>query len=72
MVDKVQIGFPLDADINDKINKLAPRGLKAEAIRSLLNLLLATQLERTQAGKNDFVVDHLLRGRCRLVVVDRD
>jgi hypothetical protein len=68
MEKPVQLGVPVDRTLNDTINKLAPRGMKAEAIRKLLELLIETQREWVDIGRTDFVVDYLLRDQCKLVL----
>lgn len=70
MAEKVQIGLPIDSELNDKISKLAPRGMKAQAIRALLELMFETQKDWFENGRTEFVVDHLLRGRMKLILRD--
>ena len=69
MKAKVTIGLPIDVELNNVLNKLAPRGTKAMAIRKMLELLIDAQRQLLADGKDEFIVDKLIRGQCKLVVI---
>lgn len=60
-----RISIEVSTEINEKLNNYLPWGVKAQVIRALIELLLDTQSRSAV-----HIVDDLLRGRCKLVVVD--
>jgi hypothetical protein len=72
MVERTNIGLMIETELNEQLNKAAPRGMKAEAIRALIQLLLDTQKEWIESGRMEFVVDKLLRKQCKLIVIDEE
>lgn len=70
MAERTNIGLQIETELNDQLSKAAPRGMKAEAIRALILLLLEKQKEWIASGRNEFVVDKLLRGQMALTEVD--
>jgi hypothetical protein len=70
MAERTNIGLLIETDLNEQFSKAAPRGMKAEAIRALILLLLEKQKEWIAEGRSDFVVDKLLRGQIILTEVD--
>lgn len=63
----IRISFEIPKDVNDKLTAMCPWGTKAEAMRSLIEVLIAAQL-----SENVYIVQDLIRGNCRLVVKTRD
>lgn len=61
----VRLSVPIPKDLNDKLNILLQWGLKASAVRMLLQLLIDAQRE---AG-NEYIITDLVEGRCKLVRV---
>lgn len=72
MVDRTTVGLQVDPKLNDEFSKAAPRGMKAESIRALIQLLVDTQKEWIADGRTEFVSDKLIRGQLKLVEIGRD
>jgi hypothetical protein len=58
----IRISFEIPKEVNDKLTAMCPWGTKAEAMRSLIEALIAAQL-----SENVYIVQDLIRGNCRLV-----
>ena len=67
MVDRVTVGLQIDPKLNHEFSKAAPRGMKAETIRALIELLVNTQKQWITEGREEFVSDRLIRGQIKLV-----
>lgn len=61
--DEVRLSVPIPMDMHEKLNLLFQWGMKAPAIRMLLQLLLDAQME----DGNQYIVTDLVEGRCKLV-----
>lgn len=66
MAERTNIGLQIETELNEQFSRAAPRGMKAEAIRALILLLLEKQKEWIAEGRREFVVDKLLRGQMKL------
>jgi hypothetical protein len=62
----VRISFEVPKEVNDKLTAMCPWGTKAEAVRSLIEVLIEAQLK-----ENVYIVQDLIRGNCKLIVKDR-
>lgn len=61
--DTVRLAIEIDTATNEQLKTFLPWGLKTEAIRALINLLIKTQRE-----SSEYIVQDLIRGKCKLVV----
>ncbi len=61
----IRLSIPIDRDINDQFTGIMPAGLKAQAIRCLVELVVQTQRD---LGKDVFLVQHLINNQCRIVI----
>lgn len=59
----VRISFEVPKEVNDKLSAMCPWGLKAEAMRALIEALIKAQLT-----ENVYIVQDLIRGNCKLVI----
>jgi len=65
--DGVRISVDVTQETHNKLTAMLPWGSKAEVVRSLIELLV-----KTQEGHNRYIVEDLLKGRCTLIVGDKD
>ena len=62
--DTVRLSVPISKELNATLTKFLVRGTKAQVIRELISLLIKAQKEQ----KDSYIVDDLLRGRCKITV----
>ncbi|MEK0325188.1 MAG: hypothetical protein QQN63_05740, partial [Nitrosopumilus sp.] len=62
--DTIRLSVPISKELNDTLTKFLVRGTKAQVIRELISLLIKAQKEQ----KDSYIVDDLLRGRCKITV----
>lgn len=60
----IRLSVPIERDINAKFASVLPRGLKAQVVRSLVELFIETQLE---LGEEVYLAQALIKGRVKLV-----
>ena len=63
-MDTVRLSVPISKELNDTLGSFLVRGTKAQVIRELINLLITAQ----KGHKTSYIVDDLLRGRCKIVI----
>lgn len=61
----VRFAIEIDTEMNEQLKMFLPWGVKTEAMRALLKLLIKSQRETS-----DYIATDLIRGRCKLVVQD--
>jgi hypothetical protein len=62
--DTVRISVPVPRELNDMLNRYIPKGLKAQIVRALLELLITTQRNHPER----YIVDNLLNERVEMRV----
>ena len=62
--DTIRLSVPISKELNDTLTKFLVRGTKSQVIRELIHLLIKAQKEQ----KGSYIVDDLLRGRCKITV----
>jgi hypothetical protein len=67
VVDRTTVGLQIDPKLNHEFTLAAPRGMKAETIRALIELLVTTQKQWVTDGRAEFVSDKLIRGQLKLI-----
>lgn len=63
--DMIRLSIPIDRGTNDQFTNIMPRGLKSQVIRCLVNLVLK---EQRALGKEAYLIHHLIKGECRLII----
>lgn len=61
----IRLSVPIDREINDKLAAILPHGLKAQVVRSLVELFLDSQKE---LGADVFLAHALIKNRVELRV----
>lgn len=61
----IRLSIPIDREINKRFSSMMPRGLKAEVIRCLIELVIDTQMGM---GKDIYLIHHLINKECKLIV----
>lgn len=61
MSDTIRISVPIDRKLNDDLTTICRWGVKAQAIRELIVLLV-----ETQKRESEYIVEDLLKGRLEL------
>ena len=61
----IRLSIQIDRDINDQFTGIMPSGLKAQAIRCLVELVVQTQRD---LGTDVFLIQHLINNQCKLIV----
>jgi len=61
----VRLSVPIDRGLNDQFAGMMPFGLKAQVIRSLVELVIKTQQD---LGTKTYLIHHLINGECKLVI----
>ena len=63
----IRLSVPIDRSVNEQFSNIMPHGLKAEAIRCLVQLVIDTQI---RLGKDKYLIHHLINGDCRIEIND--
>lgn len=61
----IRLSIPIGRDINTRFAAVLPPGLKAEVVRSLVELFIETQIE---LGDDVYLAQALINGRVKLRV----
>jgi hypothetical protein len=61
----IRLSVPIEREINARFASVLPKGLKAQVVRSLVELFIETQVE---LGDDVYLAQALIKGRCKLSV----
>jgi len=61
----IRLSVPIDREVNAELSALLPYGVKAQVIRSLVDVFIKSQ---KGYGEERWIAEDLIKGRCKLVV----